>query len=800
MTQRSTLGIAICALCFFGTSLRSLAQVGSITRSDSIDILHTRVDLDLTQINSDLLIGHAMVRFTPKVSGIDHLPMDLMVLSMDSVTFQGQSLAYTYADEVVNIALGQTFNVGDTLELTVHYHGDPATDPGGFGGFYTETAIQYAIGIALYDQPHSYGRSWFPCFDNFVERCSFEFIVHTSLGRKSFASGTLISETNLGGGSFDTHWFMDEQTPSYLASVSSGNYQALRDTFPSISGALIPVTLCALPADTADMLATFIHLHDIFDQQEAFFGPYLWDRVGFSLTTVGAMEHATNISFPASTVDGTVTDEPRISHELAHHWFGNLMTCERAEMMYLNEGFAEFSSYLYIDQAYGRAAYLNTVRSNHKDMLVTAHIRDDGWYALDSIPLDKVYGVHAYYKGADFIRSLRGYMGDSLFSIGLKSVLADRAFNSVNSAQLRDGLASATGIELNDFFDDWIFQPGWAAFEVDSMTVAPSGGLFPTTVHVQQKLRHADHFYHNVPVTLTFEDAQGSRWSDPEPAMLGGEFTTFNSTPPFYPVFAFLNADEQLALATSVQEDTLVNIQTISFPLADVALVVNTMPSPSPLRVEEFWTAADDNTAEPFAFQVSPDRWWRITGQLAVGSNVGLRITIDGRPTSSSLTDPGLVQNSGGVAFVEDSLVVLYRPNAYFPWTEDPDIDINFLGSDHTNGNARLTVNSISLGDYCVAWRKSATGLGELNNALKEWLFYPNPASDRVVVEAPQRAKSLNASIRLHDAQGRLLIEQPVTSNRTQIELKGIAEQTIFVSVAMSGAGSVSLGPLVIRK
>ena len=370
----------------------------------------------------------------------------------------------------------------------------------------------------------------------------------------------------------------------------------------------------------------------------------------------------------------------------------------------------------------------------------------------------------------------------------------------MSTEELRDSLSAATGTDLTNYFEDWILQPGWSAFEVDSFSVSPNGGAFLTTVHVQQKLRHADHFYHNVPVTVTFEDALGNRWSDPQPVLLGDEFSTFTSEPPFYPTFAFLNADGRLALATTVQEDTLSTIQTISFALADVAVVVNAMPTPSPVRIEEFWTAADDYTAEPFAFQLSPDRWWRISGQLAFGADIDLRFTIDGRPTSSSLTDPGLVQNSGSALFVEDSLVVLYRPNAYFPWTEDPDTDINFLGSDHTNGNARLTLQDAALGDYCVAWRKSATGLNELNAGSNEWSFYPNPGSDHVIVEAPQRAKRLNASIRIHDAQGRLLMEQPVIGTRTPIDLKNLAEQTVFVSVGISGTASIALGPLVIRK
>ena len=790
----------VCALSLFCETISISAQTATLTRSDSLDILHTRIELDLRNVTNGTIAAKTTLRFVPKVAGISVLPLDLLQLHADSVRMNNSNLPFTHIGEDLRIDLGGIFVNEDTLDVDVFYSGDPIVDASGWGGFYTLSSYQYDLGVAFDAVPHSYGRSWFPCFDNFVERCTFEFIVTTAGNRTVFANGALLSELDLGGGDRITHWSIAEPIPSYLASVASTNYVAVRDTFSSVAGSLVPVTLVARPQDTTQMKASFVHLQNAFDTYERWFGPYRWERVGYCLTTQGAMEHPTNICYPEFIADGTLQYEATMAHELAHHWFGDLITCRRAEEMYINEGFAEYLSYLFLEDLYGRAAYDDIVRQVHHEMIVTAHLLDQGWLTLSEIPQAITYGEHSYRKGADYIHSLRGYLGDSLFSAGFKRVLTNNAFSDMSTEELRDSLSAATGTDLTNYFEDWILQPGWSAFEVDSFSVSPNGGAFLTTVHVQQKLRHADHFYHNVPVTVTFEDALGNRWSDPQPVLLGDEFSTFTSEPPFYPTFAFLNADGRLALATTVQEDTLSTIQTISFALADVAVVVNAMPTPSPVRIEEFWTAADDYTAEPFAFQLSPDRWWRISGQLAFGADIDLRFTIDGRPTSSSLTDPGLVQNSGSALFVEDSLVVLYRPNAYFPWTEDPDTDINFLGSDHTNGNARLTLQDAALGDYCVAWRKSATGLNELNAGSNEWSFYPNPGSDHVIVEAPQRAKRLNASIRIHDAQGRLLMEQPVIGTRTPIDLKNLAEQTVFVSVGISGTASIALGPLVIRK
>ncbi len=774
------------------------SAVGSITRSDSIDLLHTRLDLDLTQVNSGLIHGVANLRITPKVVGITHLPLDLLQLTVDSVIMNGAALSFTHAGEYLDVDLGGSHSPGDTLVVNVYYGGDPVVDASGWGGFYTLSSYQYDLGVAFDAMPHSYGRSWFPCFDNFVERCTFEFLVRTNNSRTVFASGALLDEQDLGGGERLYHWRMAGPIPSYLASVASTDYVAARDTFPSISGAAIPVTLVAKPGDTTAMKNSFMHLRNAFHTYENWFGPYRWERVGYCLTTQGAMEHPTNVSYPASIADGTLANEDIMAHELSHHWFGDLVTCQRAEEMYINEGFAEYCSYLFEEDLYGRARYEQLVAEVHHTMVSRAHLIDGGWYALANVPQEDTYGEHSYRKGADIVHTLRSYLGDSLFRQGFTRVFANNAYSDMSSAELRDSLSAATGVDLNHFFDDWIFQPGWAAFEVDSMASLQDNGYWNTTLHIQQKLRHADHLYDQVPVTLTFESVDGQRWSDPQKALLGGEFSQANSQVPFQPARAILNADGRLALATGFEEDTITAPTTYGFGHADLTILATTVAAPSPLRVEEFWTAADPNTVEPYAFVVSPDRWWRITGQLQLGTVLNARITIDGRPTSPNRFDPELVQNAGATVFTEDSLVILYRPDPRFEWAVHPDVDINYLGGSTADGYARITANGITTGDYCVAWRKSAVGMQEAVDTFSGWSFFPNPAKDRVTVVVPSSAVGRAARLIMQDTRGRTLRELAVTSTHMTMDVQDLPVQSVYITAIIPGHGAVSLGTLLI--
>ena len=119
---------------------------------------------------------------------------------------------------------------------------------------------------------------------------------------------------------------------------------------------------------------------------EEFFGPYRWPRVGYVCVamTGGAMEHATNIALPNAAVNGSLAYESTIMHELFHHWFGDLITCERPEEMWINEGFADYSEALVQEWLYD--AYEQHIRDLHTTTLQNLAKQDGGLYPLDNVP------------------------------------------------------------------------------------------------------------------------------------------------------------------------------------------------------------------------------------------------------------------------------------------------------------------------------------------------------------------------------------------------------------------------------
>src|SRR5665647_2139926 len=128
-------------------------------------------------------------------------------------------------------------------------------------------------------------------------------------------------------------------------------------------------------------------------------GPYSWDRVGYTGTALGAMEHATNIFIPNGTITGNTSNESLMAHELSHMWLGDNVTCSSAEEMWINEGWATFFGMYYALALYGdEEAYKKEMRSKHASVLQFCHTPsgDGSYFPLNRMPQEYTYGKSAY--------------------------------------------------------------------------------------------------------------------------------------------------------------------------------------------------------------------------------------------------------------------------------------------------------------------------------------------------------------------------------------------------------------------
>lgn len=725
-------------------------------RSDTIDVTKYTIDMDFTDMSSQTISASCKVKFTSEMDNIEGITLDLLAFTIDSIQRNGADLTYNYDDTLLRVETPNTLNTGDEDSLTVYYHGTPQQDPSGFGGFYFQGDYAYNLGVAFEANPHTYGRTWHPCFDNFVERASYDITVTSPAGKTAYSNGYIESESTGPNNENIRRWILEEEIPSYLACVGVAPYTHVAQTYTStLTNDQTPVMLIAKQQDTTNMKNSFANLFGAMEAFETGYGPYRWNKIGFALVPFngGAMEHATCIMYPKATANGGLQYETLMAHELSHHWWGDLVTCRTAEDMWINEGLASYSESIFLEHVYDHERYLDEIKGTHRDVLQKAAFNDGAFYSLSGVPHDATYGDHTYNKGATMIHNLRTYMGEVDFFDGLRAIQNNYAFKTINATEFRDELMNETGDDLTAFFDNYVFQPGFNGFEIDSVEVVGSAPSFDVTVHIQQKLYEAPSLYTDVPMEITFVDQDRNEYSTTE--IVSGAQSEITVIVPFQPKMVYLNKNSALLNAVTGENLTTADTPIKDFNYAYFRISVDQNTDTSLIRVEHHRVAPDpiEDAYIEHQFAISPDRYWKVDGILSSDFESKARIFFDGRNAASGNLDVGLMTDHGGVTFTEDSLVLLWRSNQKSRWEEYPFYDLETQGSD-TDGYGRMEVNQLLKGEYAFGFRKNIASLSEENNTKRIEIF-PNPVRDELKVRIPTLEK--NYSLKVYDTNGRLL-------------------------------------------
>ncbi|MFN4080282.1 MAG: M1 family metallopeptidase [Saprospiraceae bacterium] len=749
-------------------------------RSDSIDIWHTEIRLDLTQ--PPAIAAEATLRIRAVEAGQDRIRLDLEGLQAQEARVGVVSAEFEHAGAALTIWFPQgALSPGEEAEVWVRYGGTPLIDPSGWGGVYHQSGYQFNLGVGFQADPHSFGRAWFPCFDNFVERCAFDFYVTTPEGRLSFCNGILLGET-LENGLRTRHWRLEESIPSYLAGFAAGPYVSWERMLPQGVSAVI----AAAPSDTANVSVTFANLGAALDCYEAWFGPYQWPRIGFALVPFGsgAMEHATNVAIMRAAVNGTKDFESLWAHELSHHWWGDLATCADAGDMWLNEGWAVYCEHLFAECVYGPEAYRSAVRDNFLNVLQNAHVNEGGYRALSGLPHALTYGAHAYNKGAVAAHNLRVYLGDSLFRVGVREALAQTAFAHWSSADFRDKLEAATGYDLHPFFENWVFGPGFPHFSIDSASIGDwNGQAWPLRVYLKQKLRGAPAYFDRAPLELCFVMPDGERLY--RRTLASGLRDSADVLLPDIPRHIWINTRQTLTLARAERERTLTGlVGAQSFAPAKWDL---NLPQPSPpafLRVEHHFVMPDTGAGAVSPLYRLSNRYWTVDGDIPEDWNATATIFYDGRGKADQL-DADLFALTGPS---EDSIVLLYRPGPGHLWQPHPNYMRNALGNNSDRWGL-LRILHIKPGQYAIA-KGPATVSG--HEAVRETpaalQISPNPADAWAFFSHSEEL----AALYIFASDGREL-RREMGPAIGRVSLEGLAPG-VYVALGLLRGGGVARG------
>ena len=686
--------------------------------SDTLDALKYEIHLNNLDFSAKTIQAKAIITLQSKVNNLQTIRLELLNLTVDQVFVNGIiNPDFLHQSPSLTVQLAAPITAGEIIEVEVHYHGAPFYE--GWGGFHWSGQYAFNLGVGFESDPHNLGKAWFPCIDDFHDRAIYEIFTTLPEPKMAVCGGTLLEIIDNGNGTKSYHWKIQDDIPTYLASVAVGEYINKPSSFISITGQEIPIGIYVRPSDTAKVNGTFQTLVPILGAFEQYFGPYRWERVGYVGTALGAMEHSTNIALPNSSITGNLSSEWLIAHELSHQWFGDLVTCASAEDMWLNEGWAVFTESLYREALYGTAAYRANMFTKHRSVLHTAHVTDGGYRALYGIPTQYTYGTTVYQKGGIVVHTLRNYMGDDLFFPAVKAYLDEYAFNFADSWQLRDILSSHSGMDLTDFFDTWVFTPGFPEFSVDSFNVQPSGNQYNVTIFAKQKLKGPCQLSNANRVEVTLMDHQWQR----ETVLMefSGETGQQTFTVSINPAIALTDFYDKIADATTDKHLTI--NATTNLNLFDVfaKLRVDEMPAADSgfIRITHRWVPPDPLKTAVEGLTLSDYRHWRVDGIFPEGTT----LTGSFMYNKFNNLDGNLMSNPG------DSLVILYRPNPAADWQS---VDFVKIGAPNTG---YLEVANMHPGDYTLAvWDQIYVKVQDSPvQQTDDILIFPNPAQGVVI-------------------------------------------------------------------
>lgn len=451
------------------------------------DLMHVRLYLSL-DADSQWVEGVG----TYNVRGITR-PCSELLLELDdnfevvSANRRGRALSFRHENGKLYLSLNPWLWVGDTTQVQVIYRGRP--EPTGLMGlsFSTHSDPEHGFPeprplIATLSEPDG-GPGWWPCKDVTFDKFTLDTYFNVPESLTAVSNGRLVKVSYLPSGRRTYHWREDYPIATYLVSLAATNYVSWSDVYTtSDSGLVVPVEYYAYPESEAKARAVWARTPEMMAVFASLFGEYPFPRDKYCMAEfnwAGAMEHQTATSFGSYLLDTTPEDaEWVVAHELAHQWWGDLVSPVTWADIWLNEGFATYSEALWFEQTRGEQAY--------RDHLLRYYRPSYPGSVFDPV---YIFNSTVYYKGAWVLHMLRGLTGDSAFFRTLREYRKDYAHGPASTEGFRAILEQHSRLDLGGFFQSWVYGTGQPHYNVswswEPAREGPAGFARVTVVQAQ---------------------------------------------------------------------------------------------------------------------------------------------------------------------------------------------------------------------------------------------------------------------------------------------------------------------------
>lgn len=482
-------------------------QIYQATEDRIIDLIHTKLSVSFDWDNS-YLEGDAELTLSPYYYPLDTLEIDAKGFDIKEVAIldsldQRDELRFDYDQRTLKIALETSIKKNDTIRIKIRYTAKPnELEKGGSEAITSDIGLYFINPKGeeankpkqIWTQGETEASScWFPTIDVPNEKMTQEVIITVDSIYTTLSNGELLYQIENADGTRTDYWEQKLPHAPYLCMMAIGEYAVVKDEWNDK-----PVNYYVeeeFKENARDIFPNTVEMLSFFSDKLQY--PYPWfkyDQVVVRDYVSGAMENTSAVIY-GEFVQGDARylidnqGEDIVAHELFHHWFGDLVTCESWSNLPLNEAFATYGEYLWMEHKYGKDAADYHLYKDELAYKQEARIERKKLIRFDYEDKEDMFDAHSYQKGGRVLHMLRAELGESAFFEGLTNYLKKHAYGTAEIHDLRMAFEEVCGKDLNWFFNQWFLKAGHPVLEISHEYDSLSNDLI---IHVEQSQKGTD--------------------------------------------------------------------------------------------------------------------------------------------------------------------------------------------------------------------------------------------------------------------------------------------------------------------
>jgi aminopeptidase N len=461
----------ILSISFFLLSCIGLTGNDGYKRNPFVDIVHYDFSISISDTNN-IIYGHAAitVNFTGSVNtlGFDlkNEGIDEKGMMVQSITFNKGSLRWVHTGNRIVITLDESIRAGSQGIFSIDYSGVPAD------GLIISNN-KYGERTFFADNWPDRARNWLPCVDHPYDKATVDFLITSPDHYEVVGSGYLVEESSMSKHTKLTHWKEDVPIATKVMAIGIAPFAT------RLEGNVndIPVWSWVFFENRKEGFYDYSVAVKPLAFYSRLIGPYPYEKLANvqSKTIFGGLENAGCIFYSENSITGEGNAENLMAHEIAHQWFGNSVTENDWQHIWLSEGFATYLTAVYQEKTYGKEKLDETMKSARDR--VTGFFLESPKPVVDTAITDlmTLLNANSYQKGAWVLHMLRRELGDNLFWKGMRLYYENYRNKNALTIDFQMVMEKVSKKSLGKFFNQWLFVAGQPDLKITASSVKGKG-------------------------------------------------------------------------------------------------------------------------------------------------------------------------------------------------------------------------------------------------------------------------------------------------------------------------------------